>query len=297
MIDAQLQEVAEGVWARIQPDGGWMLNNMGVILGGGEVTAVDATSTERRMRAHLDAVAGVTPAPVRRLILTHAHPDHCNGASLLPDAEIIAHSAAAGELRRPHAPAAHIFEPFEQGDVTARLPTIEFEDSITIVAGDRRIEVRHPGGAAHTRGDAYVWLPQERVLFAGDLVFDGGAPFALSGSPAGWLRALEEMERLDPAVIVPGHGAVGGPELLAPVADYLRFVLDAARDARERGLSPLQAARSLELGSFGGLLEPERIAGNLHRALAELDGREVDMGAAWQDMYEYNGSRPLEVHA
>lgn len=292
-----LREVADGVWAYIQPDGGWMVNNLGLIAGPNGATAIDATSTHRRMRDYLEAVAGATATPVRRVVLTHSHPDHCNGLSLLPEAEIIAHRAAADELRQPHIPAAHIFEPYERGDVHVRRPTIVFDDAITVDADARAVEVRHPGGAAHTRGDAYAWLPDDGVLFAGDLVFSGGTPFALSGSPASWLRALEQMARLEPAVVVPGHGPLGGPELLQPVVDYLVFLIDVAHDAHDRGLTALQAARGADLGRFAGLLEPERIAGNLHRALADLDGEDVDLTAAWQDMYDYNGSKPLEVHA
>ena len=157
--------------------------------------------------------------------------------------------------------------------------------------------MRHPGTRAHTPGDSYVWLPEQRVLFTGDLVFNGGTPFALSGSPAGWLRALEQMAALDPVAVVPGHGEVGGPELFEPVAAYLRFLIAAAEDARARGLTPLEAARALDLGEFGRLIEQERIVGNLHRTMAELDGDEADFAAAWEDMYEYNGRKPLSCHA
>jgi cyclase len=293
----RMQQLAAGVWAYIQPDGGWMINNMGLVAGAEGATSIDATSTEERMRAYLHAIDGVTDAPVRRLVLTHAHPDHCNGASLLPGADVIAHRAVADELR--HAPrlAPHIFTPFEQGAVAARLPTILFDDAVTLASEGHRLEVRHPGGRAHTPGDAYVWIPEEGVLFTGDLVFHGGTPFALSGSPAGWLRALDEMSALDPQVVVPGHGPTGGPELFRPVADYLAFLLEAAEDAHRAGRPALEAARGLDLGRFGSLLEKERIVGNLHRALAELDGVEPDFAQAWQDMYEYNGSRPLDCHA
>lgn len=294
--DAELQQLAPGVWAYVQPDGGWMINNMGLVAGAGGATSIDTTSTEKRMRAYLGAIGGATKAPIRRVVLTHSHPDHCNGLSLFPDAEIIAHRAVAADLRRPHAMAPHIFAPYEQGAIAPRLPTILFDDRVTI-DDDRRLEVRHPGGSAHTTGDAYVWLPDEGVLFTGDLVFHGGTPFALSGSPAGWLRALEQMAALGPETVVPGHGPVGGAELLGPVADYLHFLLDAAASAHAAGLPAREAARRLDLGRFGALAEKERIVGNLHRALAELDGTPPDVAAAWQDMYEYNGATPLECHA
>lgn len=292
----RIEELADGVWAYVQPDGGWMVNNMGLVAGDSGVTSIDLTSTERRTRDYFRAAESVAGAEPRRVVLTHAHPDHCNGASLLPDAEIIAHRSVAEELQLPHRLAPHIFEPFEQGDVRPRVPTLVFDDGVTLDPAGTRIEVRHPGMRAHTRGDAYVWLPAQRVLFTGDLVFHGGTPFALSGSPAGWLRALEQMAALDPLTVVPGHGDVGGPELFEPVAAYLRFLIAAAEDARAQGLSPLEAARALDLGPFGALIERERIVGNLHRTMAELDGREPDFPAAWQDMYEYNG-RPLSCHA
>jgi cyclase len=274
-----------------------MINNTGLVDDANGATSIDVTSTADRTRAYLGEAEEAASSPIRRVILTHSHPDHCNGASLLPDAEIIAHRRVADDLRAPHRLAPHIFTPFVQGDVTPRLPTIVFDDHLTIAPEGRRVEVRHPGTPAHTTGDSYVWLPGERVLFTGDLVFHGGTPFALSGSPLGWLRALEQMAALEPEIVVPGHGAVGGPELFAPVADYLRFLIDAAGDARARGLSPLEAARRLDLGPFAGLAEKERIVGNLHRAFAELDGAQPDIPSAWQDMYEYNGAQPLECHA
>lgn len=296
MTDPYLEELADGVWAYIQPDGSWMINNMGLIDGPDGATSVDVTSTERRTRDYLET-ASAKAGPIRRVIYTHAHPDHCNGASLLPDAEIIAHTGVADELRRTPPPAPHIFSPFTQGDVRPRIPTIAFDDTLEITSGERRIEVRHPARPSHTRGDAYVWLPEERVLFTGDLVFNGGTPFAISGSPTGWLQTLEELAALEPSVVVPGHGPTGGPELFEPVARYLRFVIAAAQDAHDRGFFPLDAARDLDLGEFADLLDCERIVGNLHRAIAELDGRQPDFAAAWQDMYDYNGSRPLDCHA
>ena len=82
---------------------------------------------------------------------------------------------------------------------------------------------------------------------------------------------------------------------------YLRFVLDVARRGMAAGLSPLDAARQADLGGYAGLLDSERIVGNLHRAYAELAGAprgaEIDLIAALTDMISYNGGRPLTCHA
>ena len=80
----QVREVSEDIYAYIQPDGTWWINNTGFLVGGGGVISVDACSTERRTRAYLDAIAAVTDQPVRTLINTHHHGDHTYGNYLFP---------------------------------------------------------------------------------------------------------------------------------------------------------------------------------------------------------------------
>jgi cyclase len=158
------------------------------------------------------------------------------------------------------------------------------------------------GMPAHTTNDSIVHIPERSVLFAGDLLFGGGTPFLLMWSITGAIEVLVEVVRpLGARVIVPGHGPVGGPELIDEVLGYLRFVQDVARRGRAAGLSPLEAAREADLGDYAGLLDAERIVGNLHRGYAELGGAEpgapIDLFAAVQDLIIYNGGRPLTCHA
>jgi cyclase len=154
------------------------------------------------------------------------------------------------------------------------------------------------GGPAHTTNDSIVWVPDQSVLYAGDLLFNGGTPFLLSGSVAGSIDVLERVVRpLGARTVVPGHGPVCGPEVVDDVLAYLRFVLDVAGQARAAGVSPLEAARATDLGRFAGWTDTERIVGNLHRAMAELDGLPaggpLDGLAVLRDMVTYNGGRPL----
>src|SRR5207237_6218439 len=127
----------------------------------------------------------------------------------------------------------------------------------------------------------------------GDLLFNRGTPFLLMGSLSGALRAVEALRSYEARTIVPGHGAVGGPELIDHTLGYLRFLDAAARSAHAAGLSPLDAAQQLDLGQYADLLDPERIVGNLHRAYTELDGGQpgarIDVLAALRDMVAYNG--------
>jgi cyclase len=146
-----------------------------------------------------------------------------------------------------------------------------------------------------------AWLADDGVLFSGDLVFNGGTPFVVMGSGAGWRGAVAALRALAPTTIVPGHGGVCGIEALDRVEAYLRFVTELAASAKAAGLSPLDAAREADLGEFEELLDAERIVGNLHRAYAELDGAApgapIDILSAFGDMITYNGGRPLRCLA
>jgi cyclase len=111
----------------------------------------------------------------------------------------------------------------------------------------------------------------------------------------GSLAAIERLRALRPAVVVCGHGPVAGPEVLDTCARYLGWVSRLADEARAADLTPLSAAREADLGEFDGLLDPERIVGNLHRAYAEAEGTEpggmLDVGGIFGEMVEYNGGR------
>ena len=297
---SRLEEVSDGVFAYIQPDGSWWINNTGFLVGDRGVISIDACSTVRRTRAYLDAIASVTDQPVRTLINTHHHGDHTFGNFLFPGATIVGHEGTrAGILDWGEPKSAPFWTEVEWGDVVLEPPFLTYTDAITVWVDELRVEVKHVGLPAHTTNDSIVWLPDRKFLFAGDLLFNGGTPFLVQGSIAGAIEVLETvLKPLDAETIVAGHGAPAGPGLIDDVLAYLRFVQTSARDGHAAGLSPLQTARELDLGEFADLLDAERIVGNLHRAYAELDsaaplGRRIDVAAALSDMVTYNGGRPL----
>jgi cyclase len=296
-------EVSEGIYAYIQPDGSWYINNTGFLTGRHGVVSIDTCATQRRTRAYLEAVAAVTPRPVRTLVSTHHHGDHTYGNCLLPAATIVGHARCRDEVLASGPPVNRgIFEDVEWGDLELAPPFLTYETGITLWVDDLRCEVRYVGTPAHTTNDSIVFIPSRSVLFAGDLLFKGGTPFLLMGSISGAIEVLEQVIRpLDAQTIVAGHGTVSDPSLIDDVLGYLRFVQDVARKGTEAGLTPLEAARETDLGDYAGLLDAERIVGNLHRAYAELGGAErgapVDVPAALADMVAFNGGRPLTCHA
>jgi cyclase len=297
-----LQEFASGVFAYVQPDGSWFINNTGFIASADGVLSIDSCATEARTRAYLAAIRSVTTRPITTLVNTHHHADHTNGNGLLGAATIVAHVKCRDQMARTAwPPPAQLFGTVDWGAVAPVLPGICFQDRLELHAGARRIELLHFGMPAHTTNDVVAWLPEDRILFAGDLAFNGGTPFALSGSIAGWLEVLGTLGTLAPDIIIPGHGAPGGPELLRETASYLEFVKQAASQAHAAGVPPLRAAAELDLGDYASLSDSERIVGNLHRAYAELDGHErgcpVDDPRCFADMVAYNGGRPLRCLA
>ena len=295
-------ELAEGVFAHVQPDGGWFVNNTGFLVGRHGVVSIDTCATTDRTRAYLDAVAEVSDRPVRTLVNTHHHGDHTYGNYLLPDATIVGHRRVREALLawgRPPEPT-H-WEPVDWGPLELAPPFLTYEDEVRIHVDERVCVVRHVGRPAHTVADSVVWLPEERVLFAGDLLFNGVTPLMSHGSVAGALTVLDDLEALGPEVVVPGHGAVGGIEMVDDVRRYLLLVQRLAAHGHAAGLTPLETAREADLGEFAGHLDAERVVGNLHRAYAELDGVEpgarIDLGAAFDDMVILNGGHPLTCHA
>jgi cyclase len=299
----RLEEVSDGIWAYLQPDGSWYLNNTGFLVGSSGVISVDTTSTERRTRAYLEAVASVSDRPVRTLVNTHHHGDHTFGNYLLPGATIVAHERTRTEMIAFGPPAnTGLFDDVEWGDVQIAAPFLTYGTGVTLWSDDLRCELTHVGTPAHTTNDSLLWIPERSVLFVGDLLFNGGTPFLLQGSVAGAIEVLEEVVRpLGARTIVAGHGPVSGPELIDDVLGYLRFVQDLGARAHAAGLTPLEAAREADLGPYAALLDPERIVGNLHRAYAELGERErgtpLDVVGALTDMVAYNGGRPLTCYA
>ncbi|MFF8957352.1 MBL fold metallo-hydrolase [Streptomyces sp. NPDC014894] len=293
---SRLVEVADGVHAYLQPDGGWCLNNAGVIVAGDSAVVVDTAATERRALRLRDAVDSVAAGPRRTVVNTHFHGDHTFGNGVFgPSATVVSHAGARAEMAEAGLGLARLWPDVEWGDVEVVLPDVAYEGSLTLHVEGRRVELLH-FGPAHTRSDTVVWLPEERVLFTGDIVMPGCTPFVLMGTVAGSLATLERLRGLGARTVVGGHGPLAGPEAFDATEEYLRWLARTAAEGAERGLTPMETARSCDPGAFAGLLDPERLVGNLHRAWLELEpgqlARPLDVVAVFNEMVEFNGGLP-----
>jgi glyoxylase-like metal-dependent hydrolase (beta-lactamase superfamily II) len=118
-------------------------------------------------------------------------------------------------------------------------------------------------GPAHTAGDVIVHLPDDGVVFTGDILFHGGHPIVWAGPVANWITACDRILGLAPEVIVPGHGPLAAASAVAELKAYFEYLIREARSRYDAGMTPLEAAMDIELGPYGGWSEPERVVANV----------------------------------
>lgn len=267
-----LVDVAPGICAWLQPNGDWSESNVGLVIGDGAAALIDTAWDLPLTRRILEAVRQRTTEPLTTVIATHGDGDHVNGLQLIPEAELVvsvgtaadmAHESPGGLRRsylgarflRTFAPGpprrfgdyvASMMDPFDFRGITIRTPDRTFNGTLTMEVGGALMELRHLG-PAHTAGDTIVHLPEQDVVFAGDLLFTGVTPNSWSGTVSGWLRAIDEIGALGPRVIVPGHGPLSGTDELELLGAYWRWLEHRTYRALDGGASVYDAAREIVL--------------------------------------------------
>ena len=287
--DKGLVEVGDGVFAYLQPDGGWGWSNAGLVSDGGSSLLVDTLFDMTLTREMLDAMSAVTgPAPIRTLVNTHANGDHCYGNAAVDAGEIIASEASAREMDEVPAAllagmvemapemgdvgayVARIFGPFRFTEVVPSSPTRTFTGSLQVAVGDlevRLVEV----GPAHTAGDVLVELPGRDTVFTGDILFNGGTPVVWAGPFANWIAACDRIIDGGWSTIVPGHGPLATADDVRTLRGYLVWLLDEVRPRQASGMTVAETIADIDLGPWAELGESERLAVNVDTAYAELD--------------------------
>jgi cyclase len=286
-----LHEVGAGVWAYLQPDGGWGWSNAGLITDDGASLLVDTLFDLRLTADMLDEMRGVTPAANRigTVVNTHSNGDHCYGNALVADADIVASARCADEMAdmTPSAMAgvmrsapslgpagaflARIFAPFSFEGITLSLPTTTFSGRLELRVGDRAVTLLEVG-PAHTGGDVVVHLPDSGIVFTGDILFHGGHPIVWAGPVTNWIAACDRILELRPTVVVPGHGPLATPAAIGDLKAYFELLSAEAKTRYDEGMSPLDAARDIDLSDYAEWGEPERVVANVHALYADFGG-------------------------
>lgn len=186
--------------------------NSGVIIGDDSVMVIEAQATPRLANKVIECIRGVTDKPISHLVLTHYHAVRVLGASAFDAGQIImSDTARAMVVERGQEDWDSEFQRFprlfegHEGIPGLTWPTTTFSDAMTVYLGNRRVDIMHLG-RAHTAGDAVVWVPDQEVMFTGDIVEYHSACYCGDGHFADWGDTLDNIVMFDPASIAPGRG-------------------------------------------------------------------------------------------
>jgi glyoxylase-like metal-dependent hydrolase (beta-lactamase superfamily II) len=322
-----LYDLGNGVYAWLVPNGSWGEANAGLVTGNGQSVLIETLWDVPKTRVMLEAMEPLCAgAPMASVINTHGDGDHFFGNELVSDLEIITSAAAADQMAH-HKPATmvllsrlgaalgalpfrstrqtgHWFQamcaPYDFAGVNPTPANRTFEGELDIERGGRNLRLIEVG-PAHTEGDLMVHVPDSGVLFTGDILFIGCTPVMWAGPLANWLNALDLIERLEPDIIVPGHGPLTDKSGVAMVRDYWTFLAAAAREQFDLGLGPDGGARKIA-GSDDfrarGFLKwdsPERVVMNCHMLYREFQGKTGALSTA--QVLKIMRSQALLAHA
>jgi glyoxylase-like metal-dependent hydrolase (beta-lactamase superfamily II) len=268
-VEVSFQPVAEGIYAYIGDTEGRTYDNeglnanIGLVVTPAGAVLIDSGATYQSARKIHEAAKKITPQPIKWVINTGGQ-DHRwlgNGYFKTQGAEIIAHASAQADMKArsgEHMEGLKVLKERLDGTVPT-LPTRYVKDPDTrLELGGTVIELKYRGGG-HTPGDMLVWLPQNKVMFSGDVVYVdrtlGLIPVSLGKS---WLQSFAVIDELKPKTIVPGHGRVTD---LATAQAHTRDLLLALRvhmkKAVDEGTDISAAVKSFNTRPFAGLKHAE----------------------------------------
>ena len=160
-----------------------------------------------------------------------------------------------------------------------------FEGELELQVGDKKV-VLIEVGPAHTRGDAVVWVPGDKTLFTGDILFKDAHPVIWQGPVSNWISALHRLLDMDIATVVPGHGPLTDKSGLKEILRYLEVLSEETRQRYDAGMSVEDAARDLSLDEFNGWPDAERLYVNVHTLYRDFAGdtEPADVLALWAGM-------------
>lgn len=305
-IRMELQEIGNDVYACLQEDTGLGKSNSGLINRGGGLV-VDTFWDLPHTRQMIEQYSRVWSNPAERVVNTHRNGDHCWGNQLFAGAEIIAHRQCASmfDTEKPEAMQAlrnaggddtnpmmkafaKALSEFDFSGIELTPPTRLMDDRLELELDGVKVNLIHVG-PAHTAGDVLVHLPEQGIVFTGDVLFRLCTPIGWEGTYDQWIAALDQIIELAPNVVVPGHGPLCGVEGPREMKAYLEYVRAESKPLFEHELSVLDACKKIDLGPYAGWTEPERLVFNVMRAYRELRGdpydEPIDIGETFGTMF------------
>ncbi len=277
--DFQLRQIGKGVWAAIVSDEGLAGGNAGFVIGDDGVAVIDTFQDPRPAAALLAQIRKLTPLPVRFVVNTHYHLDHVNGNDVFAaaGAVIVAHRAVRYWMRTENI---KMLDPPVTPQKKARaasltLPAVAYDTQLDLYLGSRRVHLQYYPG--HTGGDTVVWIPDARVVFGGDMLWQAHAPNLIDASTGPWIASLNAMQTdFAKATWVPGHGDVSGAAEITAFRRYLEELRAGVRreqavgktgDALVQALLPVMKSKYGAWGFFS-----DYAAAGIQQTAEELAG-------------------------
>jgi len=322
----EMQQVSNSCYAVLNEKNRVCDANSGLINRGGGVV-IDTQSDLAHAQRMIDLFSQVWSAMPNRVINTHEDADHVWGNQLFEGAEIIAHRSVPDRMRQVAEPeesqellhgvgnllkrivlkALHpgvlaagqqLVEDYNFDGIELVLPTTLFDTRYELDLDGTEVHLIYVG-PCHQVGDTIIHMPQEGVIFAGDVLFRQCTPMGWTGSFAKWFQCLDLMIDLEPKVIVPGHGPLCGVEGAIEMKQYLEYVQDESKKCFDDGMSALEAAKRIEFGPYGEWRAPARLYMNVERAYREFRNEPADepwdTAATFDAIYKVAKAKGIEV--
>jgi glyoxylase-like metal-dependent hydrolase (beta-lactamase superfamily II) len=291
-----LHDIGNGLYAYLVPDGSWGWSNAGLVADGGEALLVDTLFDLPLTSEMLATMRSRVPAAKRigALVNTHGNGDHTFGNQLLEGSRIIAAQGCVDDMkhRPPEQYAGWMREwpnmglagkfwhevigsRFDFSGIRLTLPNETFAGALTVRVGDKDVRLVEVG-PAHTRGDVLVYVPSDRVVYTGDMLFVNCHPAVWAGPVTNWIKACDLMLSWDVDVVVPGHGPITDKSGVREMRDYLAYLLAEARKCYDAGLTFQEAAEKISLDRWAKWTEDERMYVNVHACYREFAGASAE---------------------
>lgn len=276
MSDFTVKEVLPGINVAL---GG--ICNRGIIEDQGSVLVIDSgISAGEATPLRAAALEYLTDGGTLSLFNTHPHGDHVFGNQVFASDTIIGQQALKDDMVAHGEQALAGFKQRPQmaamlGDVTITPPAVTFRDSYALPVGDIEVQFHH-FGIAHSPSDSIAWLPQTRILFAGDLLFNNLVPaMPPGGNAANWIQALEKLEQFDALHVIPGHGPVQSPDALASLRTWLIELHARVSAAIEAGWQQEKSVEKLteEMKGLAPRASQERLPGAIQQVYEQISSK------------------------
>ncbi len=322
----KLQKISESCFAILNEKNRLCDANSGFIHRGGGML-VDTQCDLSHARQMMSLIADVDSTPPRYVVNTHEDADHVWGNQLFPESEIIAHQSVPQRMRDVADPepirkldrsirnrftrqilrwlhpglfavGTQLQQDYNFDEIELVFPTRLFDEQLGIDLDGLAVHLLYVG-PCHQVGDVIVHVPEEEVVFAGDIVFQECTPIGWAGTCENWMAALDLSVELKPKTIVPGHGPTCDADGAREMRGYLEYTWGEAKRCFEKGISSVEAAKEIEFGRFRSWHSPARLYMIVERAYRELRGEPLDQPwstlKSFDSIYQVAKSRGLEL--